>query len=166
MKGNFIYRRELHITNRMSDKDPEALGMAFARSLGGPKAKSAGEVLEFLQSKSAEDICAATTFLRDLDHYIPYPWLPIIDAKYLSDEDAFVPKPPLDLVREVKYNRTPIIYGHCKDEGICEQVDQSSPGPGLGFLFRCSPILLCCSVPSRLLSYIFPSAPADFGGQQ
>ena len=102
----------------MADKEPAALGMAFARSLGGPKAKSAGEVLEFLQSKSAEEICAASTFLRDLDHYIPYPWLPIIDDKYLSDAEAFVPKPPLDLVREVNYNRTPIMYGHCKDEGI------------------------------------------------
>lgn len=100
----------------MADKDPVALGMAFAISLGGPKAKSASEVLEFLQSKSAEEICTASTFLRDLDHYIPYPWLPVIDAKYLSE--AFVPKPPLELVREVSYNRTPIMYGHCKDEGM------------------------------------------------
>ena len=101
----------------MVDKDPVELALAFARSLGGPKAKPANEVLEFLQSKTAEEICTASTFLRDLDHYIPYPWLPVIDGKYLSDSEAFVPKPPLELVREVSYNRTPIMYGHCKDEG-------------------------------------------------
>ena len=50
----------------MADKDPAELGMSFARRLGGPKGKGAGEVLEFLQSKSAEEICAASTFLRDL----------------------------------------------------------------------------------------------------
>ena len=116
----------------MADKDPEALGMSFARSLGGPKGKSAGDVLEFLQSKSAEEICTASTFLRDLDHYIPYPWLPIIDVKYLSAKEAFVPKPPLELVREVSYNRTPIMYGHCKDEGSysCGSCMTSTRHPG------------------------------------
>ena len=54
---------------RMADKDPAELGMSFARRLGGPKGKGAGEVLEFLQSKSAEEICAASTFLRDLGRY-------------------------------------------------------------------------------------------------
>ena len=29
-----------------------------------------------------------------------------------------MPKPPLDLIKEVSYNRTPIMYGHCKDEGM------------------------------------------------
>ena len=129
INGNLIYGHE--ITTRMADKDPVALALAFARSLGGPKEKPANEVLEFPQSKTAEEICTASTFLRDLEHYIPYPWLPIIDAKYLSETEAFVPKPPLELVREVSYNRTPIMFGHCKDEGKYSLVQ---PDPTLEIL--------------------------------
>ena len=66
------------------------------------------------------------------DHYIPYPWLPIIDGKHISkSEEAFVPKPPLDLVREVSYNRTPIMYGHCKDEGMYRVTHQVGHKVGL-----------------------------------
>ena len=42
-----------------------------------------------------------------------------------------MPKPPLDLVREVSYNRTPIMYGHCKDEGMCRVTHQVGYKVGL-----------------------------------
>ena len=61
--------------------------------------------------------------MKDWDTFKPNPWLPIIDAKYVK-KDPFIPESPIQLIKKGKFNKTPIMIGHTKNEGkICFQCE-------------------------------------------
>ena len=64
----------------------------------------------------ASDIAKEAGFLKDWDTFKPNPWLPIIDAKYVK-KDPFIPESPIQLIKKGKFNKTPIMIGHTKNEG-------------------------------------------------
>ena len=54
--------------------------------------------------------------MNDIDVNIPNPWLPIIDEKFTNE--PFLSDNPVEIVKNGKYNRMPIIVGQAKNEGI------------------------------------------------
>ena len=64
----------------------------------------------------ASDIAKEAGFLKDWDTFKPNPWLPIIDAKYVK-KDPFIPESPIQIIKQGKFNKTPIMTGHTKNEG-------------------------------------------------
>ena len=74
----------------------------------------------------ASDIAKEAGFLKDWDTFKPNPWLPIIDAKHVK-KDPFIPESPIQLIKKGKFNKTPIMIGHTKNEGkICLSITKSN----------------------------------------
>ena len=65
---------------------------------------------------SASDIAKMSSFWRDWDSFPPRPWLPVVDKDFCP-KNPFLAAQPAQLIAKGQFNKMPIIYGSCRDEG-------------------------------------------------
>jgi len=97
------------------DRRPRLYALEIAKALGCTTLEDMDQVLEFLQSRSANDVLKVATLFKDWDHAHPMPWTPCVDDHALQ---PIVPMLYREAVAAGRAANVPVIMGCCRDEGL------------------------------------------------
>jgi len=98
-----------------NDKHPSFYGKKLAEKLGCAAGDNVEDTLEKLQGLKADDIQQQQYFLEEFIR-APFPFKPIVDGGLV--DDPFLPKEPLDMLKEGDFAKVPLMMGTNNDEGL------------------------------------------------